>query len=73
MGKQDSETPEVCVRAHMHVCVCITEYKTGNAEAASADSRGSSEISSVTLETHMQRTHKKQILDTEEGLGKLQA
>ena len=52
MGKQDSETPGVCVRAYTFECVCITEHKTGNAELASADSRGSTEISSVTPERH---------------------
>lgn len=50
------------------LCVCITEHKTGNAELASADSRGSTEISSVTPErethTHVQ-SHGKQILDSE--------
>ena len=63
MGKQDSETPGVCVRAYtcMCVCVCSREYKTGNAKAVNADT--------VTFGTYIQRTREKQILNTEEGFG----
>ncbi len=52
----------VLMRMCVCVCVCITEYKTVNAEAASADSRGSSEISSVTLEKHAEDTRKNKFL-----------
>lgn len=68
MGKQESETPGMCVRSYTYVCAHYSPRERRR-RTARRDSCWSSEISSVTLGTHTQRTHEKRILDTGEGFG----